>query len=221
LLKNGQVVCITHFFCIVIKNGLKLATEIIKLGMNLLLSWNLFVIAIFVVIIAYSYIIGINKTVKTIIGTYLAILAADGLGNIFRDYLLGSENFQKLIEIANLTNTDELLINFKVIVFITAVVILTVKGAYEVHIHGKQLMGSNILVTGVFGFMSAGLIVSTILVYVSGSSLIQKVSLQSNIIELYSSSNFVRAMVNYYDFWFAIPVVIIIAWSLVFDRTQD
>lgn len=189
--------------------------------MNLLLSWNLFVIAIFVIIIAYSYIIGINKTVKTILGTYLAILAADGLGNIFRDYLLSAENFQKLIEMANVTNSDELLISFKVIVFISAVVILTVKGAYEVHINGRQLPGSGILLTGIFGFMSAGLIVSTILVYVSGSSLIQKVSLQSNITELYSSSDFVRAMVDYYDFWFAIPVVIIIAWSLIFDKASD
>jgi hypothetical protein len=174
--------------------------------------------AIFIVIIAYSYIIGLNKTVKTIIGTYLAILAADGLGNIFRDNFLGSENFQKIMSIFNATNSDEMLISFKVVIFITAVVILTVKGAYEVHIHGKQLPGSNFVVNGVFGFMSAGLIVSTLLVYISGASLIQKVSLQSNIIELYTTSNFVRGMIDYYDFWFAIPVIVIIGWSLVFDH---
>jgi lipoprotein signal peptidase len=62
--------------------------------MNLLLSWNLFIIAIFIVIIAYSYIIGINKTVKTIIASYLAILAADGIGNIFKDYFLTSDGFK-------------------------------------------------------------------------------------------------------------------------------
>ncbi len=188
--------------------------------MNLMLSWNLFVIVIFIVIIAYSYIIGINKTVKTIIGTYLAILAADGIGNIFRDYFLSATNFQKFLDILNLSDSDEMLISLKVIIFISAVVILTVKGAYEVNIHGRQLLGSNILVTGLFGFLSAGLIVSTLLVYISGISLLQKVTVQSNIIELYTTSTFVQAMVDYYDFWFAIPVVIIIGWSIFFDSRE-
>jgi hypothetical protein len=205
-----------------LKNWGKLGSKINleKKKMNLMLSWNLFVIVIFIVIIAYSYIIGINKTVKTIIGTYLAILAADGIGNIFRDYFLSATNFQKFLDILNLSDSDEMLISLKVIIFISAVVILTVKGAYEVNIHGRQLLGSNILVTGLFGFLSAGLIVSTLLVYISGISLLQKVTVQSNIIELYTTSTFVQAMVDYYDFWFAIPVVIIIGWSIFFDSRE-
>lgn len=189
--------------------------------MNLLLSWNLFVLAIFIVIIAYSYIIGINKTVKTIIASYLAILAADGLGNIFKDYFLASDNFQKILGIMAVDNPDEMLISLKVIIFATTVVILTVKGAYEVHIHGRQAISSNLIITGIFGFLNAGLIISTLLVYVSGSSLIQKVAVQSNIIELYSSSDFVRMMIDYYDFWFAIPVLVIVIWSVVFDHKQS
>jgi hypothetical protein len=114
-----------------------------------------------------------------------------------------------------------MLISLKVIIFITAVVVLTVKGAYEVHIHGRQAIGSNFVITGLFGFLNAGLIMSTLLVYVSGSSLIQKVAVQSNIIELYSNSDFVRRMIDYYDFWFSIPVIIIIGWSIFFDHQES
>lgn len=189
--------------------------------MNLLLSWNLFIIAIFVVIIAYSYIIGINKTVKTIIGSYLAILAADGLGNIFKDYFLSSKNFVEVLSLMNVPDPDEALISIKVVIFVTAVVILTVKGAYEVHMNSHSLASSNIAITGLFGFLNAGLIVSTLLVYVSGSSFVQKANISSNIVELYTSSTFVRGMVDYYDFWFSVPVVVILIWSLFFNHSSD
>jgi hypothetical protein len=189
--------------------------------MNLLLSWNLFIIAIFIVIIAYSYIIGINKTVKTIIASYLAILAADGLGNIFRDYFLISPNFQEAMKLINLNSPDETLISIKVIIFVSAVVILTVKGAYEVKLHGRHLAASQFITTAIFGFLNAGLIISTLLVYVSGSSLIQKINIPSNIVELYTTSTFVKGMVDYYDFWFSIPVVVIIGWSVFFDHRED
>lgn len=182
--------------------------------MDLSLSWNLFVVAIFVVIIAYSYIIGLNRTVKTIISAYLGILAADGLGNLFHFYFLESDNFRKALELIKVTQLDEALISVKVIIFIAVVVMLTVKGAFEVEFH-KGRFGGDAITTGAFGFLNAGLIVSTILVYVSGLSFVQKVAVESNIVELYTSSTFIKAMVDYYNFWFSIPVVIIILWSLI------
>ncbi len=172
------------------------------------------------VIIAYSYIIGINKTVKTIIGSYLAILAADGLGNIFKDYFLSSEKFVKVLALVNIPNPDEALISIKVLIFVAAVVILTVKGAYEVHINTNNFVSGNLAITGVFGFLNAGLIISTLLVYVSGSSFVQKANVSSNIVDLYTASTFVQGMVDYYDFWFSIPVVVIVVWSLFFYQND-
>ena len=59
--------------------------------MEINLSWDLFVIVFFTVIIAYTFIIGRNQAVKIIISTYIAILAADGVGNIVERYFLGQE----------------------------------------------------------------------------------------------------------------------------------
>ena len=50
--------------------------------MEINLSWDLFVIVFFAVIIAYSFIIGRNQTLKVIIASYIAILASDGIGNL-------------------------------------------------------------------------------------------------------------------------------------------
>jgi len=221
LRKAQQVVYILSIILHSFKNTVKYVLYFHLIVMNLLLSWNLFILAIFIVIIAYSYIIGANKTVKTIISAYLAILASDGIGNIFRDYVLFSDNFAKIVSLFNMGSPDEMLISMKVIIFATAVVILTVRGAFDVKINPNNAPGGQIFVTGVFGFLSAGLIMSTLLVYVSGSSMIQKVSLQSNIVELYTSSEFVKFMVDYYDFWFAAPVVILIAWSLLFETSSE
>ena len=51
--------------------------------MNIELSWDLFVLVFFVVIMAYSLIIGRDNTLKVILGTYVAALTADAAGNLF------------------------------------------------------------------------------------------------------------------------------------------
>ncbi len=51
--------------------------------MNIQLTWDLFILVFFVVIVAYSLIIGRGNTLKVILGTYVAALAADAFGNIF------------------------------------------------------------------------------------------------------------------------------------------
>ena len=186
--------------------------------MNLELTWNLFVIVVFAVIMCYSFIIGLNRTFKTIIASYLAILAADGLGNLFQQYFLGSDTFVKALDLIQIDNLDESLIFTKVIIFIAFIVILTVKGVYKVEFGNEADPLTASILNGIFGFLNAGLIVSTMLVYVSGVSFVQANSVDSNIVEIYSSSSLVQAMVDYYSFWFSLPVVGLMLASLIFNR---
>ena len=58
--------------------------------MNIELSWDIFIVSLLILIVVYSFIIGVNKTIKTIIASYLGILCADGLGNILDQYFLAS-----------------------------------------------------------------------------------------------------------------------------------
>ena len=67
--------------------------------MNLNLSWDLFILVFFAVVVAYSFIIGKNQTLKVILGTYLAVLCADGMGNLFGKYFSVSVAFLKFMKL--------------------------------------------------------------------------------------------------------------------------
>jgi hypothetical protein len=185
--------------------------------MNLELSWNLFIVVLFAVIMAYSFIIGLHRTYKTVIACYLGVLAADGLGNLFQQYFLGSDTFVKALELISIDNLDESLIFTKVVVFVFFIVILTIKGVFKVELNEHADGPLAPFFTLLFGFLTAGLIISTMLVYISGVSFVQADSVNSNIIEIYTGSSFVRGMVDYYNFWFSMPVVILMVSSLIFN----
>ena len=188
--------------------------------MNLVLSWDLFVVVMFVMIVAYSFIIGLDRTLKTLIGTYLAILAADGLGNVTFLLMQQESKLTKLLKLYEVGGAESHVV-IKIILFIAIVVILSIRGAYQVNSEGFGFPAVNTLMSGVFGFLNAGLIVSTLLVYVSGISLIGAKASDSNIVDIYSSSQLVQYMVDYYNLWFSIPVVALVVWSLFFKREEE
>lgn len=186
------------------------------------LSWDLFVIVIFAVIIAYSFIIGKENTLKVIIGSYIAILTADGLGNLFRQYVLSSKEIVVFFKFIGLANEDRTMILVKVLTFIAAIVIISMKGGFE--IRGGSGRGGvvGLITTLLFGFLSAGLVISTLLIYVSGASFVGgNVSIINNTLAAaYSESSLIKLMIDNYNFWFAVPAVAFLLSSLFNKREQ-
>ncbi|PJC36708.1 hypothetical protein CO046_04240 [Candidatus Peregrinibacteria bacterium CG_4_9_14_0_2_um_filter_53_11] len=183
------------------------------------LSWDLFVVVIFAVIVAYSFIIGKENTLKVIIGSYIAILTADGLGNLFQEYLLGSSDFVAFMRFMGITGLDHTMLLFKIIVFIGAIVILTIKGGFEIR-NGLNMGGIiGLIINLVFGFLSAGLVISTLLIYVSGASFVEgALNIANNTLSVaYQDSSMIRLMIDNYNFWFALPAVAFLVTSLFND----
>ncbi len=181
-------------------------------SMAITLSWDLFIIVFFIVIIAYSFIIGKNQTLKVIIGSYIAVLTADGFGNLVEQFLLA-----KTDKLTFLPSSSPLVI-LKITVFILGIVLLAIRGGFEVNVPEDQTPFMGILTTFCFGFLNAGLIVSTILVYVSGFSFVEgstDLSL-SPIFELYTSSSMVQIMINNYNLWFSLPAIGFVFLSMVY-----
>lgn len=174
--------------------------------MEINLSWDLFVIVFFTVIIAYSFIIGRNQSVKIIISTYIAILAADGVGNIIERYLLGDE---PMIGALNLANDESSLILIKIVIFIFTIVLITTRGKFEINMTRSNSMLMRVMLSLTYGILSAGLITSTILIYASGASLVQESSIIINeaVLEIYRESQLVRLMINNYNAWFSLPAI--------------
>jgi hypothetical protein len=175
--------------------------------MNITLSWDLFVIVFFSVIIAYSFIVGRNATLKIIIGTYIATLTADGLANLVRQYI--SPN----VPLLSGPDSEQIYIVMKIVVFIIAVVVIAVKGGFEVNILMERQAVVRILSTFVFGALNAGLIVSTLLIYVSGFSLIGMQDAAVSVAGLGSESLLVQMMIDNYSLWFSLPAIALVVVS--------
>ncbi|MFA6023859.1 MAG: hypothetical protein WC777_01415 [Candidatus Gracilibacteria bacterium] len=181
---------------------------------NIRLSWDLFILVFFAVIIAYSFIIGRDQTLKVIISTYMAILTADGVGNLLQTYLLpAAPSLQG-------EAGDQALVLIKIFTFVLAIVLLAIKGGFIVDLPPERSVVTKILGNLSFGFLNAGLMVSTLLVYLTGGSFVMgsvRAGFESN---LYQESQFIQSIVDNYNIWFSLPVLAIVVVSL-FHPSQE
>jgi len=184
--------------------------------MNLNLSWDLFILVFFAVVTAYSFIIGKNQTLKVITATYVAILCADGMGNLFAKYFASSEAFLKFMKLFSIGNADQAVAFFKVLILIIIVVLMAVRGLYNYDSGADGPVSMRLSITLLLGVLSAGLMLSAMLVFVSGSSLVNHVAVLNNpLTEIYAQSRLVRIMLDYSNMWFFLPGVAIISLSMM------
>ena len=190
--------------------------------MNIDLSWDLFVVVFFVVIVAYSFIIGRDNTLKVILGTYVAMIAADAGGNLFADYFSGSAVFVKLLDFASVGNEQEAVVFVKLAIFVVMVILFAVKGAFEVDTVDDRSALIRLVLSVVYAVLSAGLIISTILVFISGVSLVSGGDFaQGNALwGIYDSSEFVRSIINNSHLWFSLPALSFLIHSLYTHKEQ-
>ncbi len=172
--------------------------------MQINLTWDLFIIVFLTIIIAYSFIIGRNQTLKIIISTYIAILTADGIGNIIEKYIS-----PKIINVL-FPNTDfaTAAIVIKIVIFVGVIVVLAMRGQFDVGLNEESSMALSTVVNAIFGVLSAGLIISTILFYMSGGSFLQPtVGVNTAISSIKRNSVLVGHLIDYYNVWFSLPAI--------------
>jgi hypothetical protein len=174
--------------------------------MEINLSWDLFVVVFFTVIIAYSFIIGRNQTLKIIIASYIAILTSDGIGNLIERFFIG-EN--PIINVLNFVGSEKSVIILKIIIFIFTIVVIVTRGRFTINMDKSKSSMMNMILTITYGILSAGLITSTILIYASGASLVQETSIVMNeaVLKMYHESFMVQMMINNYNMWFSLPAI--------------
>lgn len=189
--------------------------------MDLKLSWDLFVIVFFAIITAYSFIIGRRDTLKIIIATYIATLTADGIGNIFQKIFAQTTFFNRLIAFMGYSgDTLQLASILKILLFIAIIVILTIYGDYEVDQPPQQHAFINLLFLAALSFLSCGLILSTIIVFANGGSLIGgTTAISESFKTVYEQSRFVKGLLDFHDIWFSLPGFVFVLIS-IFQRKR-
>lgn len=181
---------------------------------NIRLSWDLFVLVFFAVVIAYSFIVGRNQTIKIIIASYMAILTADGLGNLFERYLLPTAPALQGVQ------GVQALVLLKIFVYVLVIVLVAVRGGFRVDLPAENSVITRVLANLSFGFLNAGLMVSALLVYLTGGSFVMGTVQSSLHTNLYSESQFIKTLVDNYDIWFSLPAVALVLLSF-FQPQED
>jgi len=182
--------------------------------MSINLTWDLFVIVFFSIIVAYSFIIGRNQTLKIIVSSYIAILASDGIGNMIERYFIGD---MAMVDAASFSSDANALIIIKILIFVFTIVLITTRGRFTIDMgtaHGFLL---STILTLSYGVLSAGLIISTMLIYVSGLSLVAGGGeiVNEAVMEMYRQSYLVQIMIDNYNVWFSLPAVMFVMASLI------
>ncbi|MCC7432524.1 hypothetical protein IT412_03285 [Candidatus Peregrinibacteria bacterium] len=190
--------------------------------MDLQLSWDLFIIVFFAIVTAYSFIIGRRDTLKIIIATYIATLSADGLGNIFERLVGQTSFFSKLVAFIGYGGgVGQFASVMKILIFIAVIVFLTIYGDYEIQDAPDQNAFISLLTLSALALLSGGLILSSIIVFANGGSLINGTAAISDSFKaVYEQSRFVRGLLDWHDAWFALPGVIFVAIS-IFQRNKS
>lgn len=187
--------------------------------MEINLSWDLFVIVFFAVIIAYSFIIGRNQTLKIIIASYIAILTADGIGNLIKHYFIGKGS---AIEGVSIPADDGNLVVLKIFIFVLTIVLVSTRGRFTMNMSRPNSSVMNVILSLTYGILSAGLITSTILIYTSGASLVQEtgVIINETVLAMYRDSMMVQTMINNYNVWFSLPAITFVISSFLGEEVD-
>jgi len=181
--------------------------------MDITLSWDLFVIVFFAMVIAYSFIIGKHESVKIIIATYIATVAVQGIGNILMR-LTGDS--QPILVVLGLSIDSTLLATIKLVIFVAIIIFIVVRSGIEVE-YSKDTNGVlNTLITGVFGFATAGLLLSTLLTFVAGGPILDAGLAETvNVSVIVQQSKLMQLMILNQDLWFCLPAILLIGVGLL------
>lgn len=180
--------------------------------LSLTLSWDLFIVVFFAIVMSYSYIIGKQQSMKVIIASYIAIIATQGIGNVLSRLMGGTDALASV----GLPTDLALVALAKIFLFALCVIIFVIRSGIDVQYSHESGTIMNIISTGLFGFATAGLIVSTILTYAAGSGILDSAMAGlSTIAPLAQTSTLMQLMILNQDIWYTLPAFLIIAMGFL------
>ncbi|MBI3331674.1 hypothetical protein HYZ99_01810 [Candidatus Peregrinibacteria bacterium] len=184
--------------------------------MDITLSWDLFIIVFFAIIITYSFIIGRTESVKIIIATYIAIVAVQGVGNILQRMLGDSSAVMKVL---GLSLDIELVSITKLILFVIILIALAIWSGAQVEYKEEPGFVVHTLLTALFGFTTAGLLVSTLVTYAAGVPLLdQNLPNVQSLSPVIAQSQLMQIMILNQDLWFSLPALLLLGAGILGNR---
>ncbi|MSR87397.1 hypothetical protein EXS70_04490 [Candidatus Peribacteria bacterium] len=186
--------------------------------MNLTLSWDLFIIVFFALVVTYSLIIGKKESTKIILASYIAIVAVQGVGN-FAERMLGFDNMQSLFSSVGIPLDATATSIMKLVLFITIVVFLAVRAGLHVQYGHDNSVVTNVAMTVLSGFATAGLLLATLLTFIAGAPLLDmQITTTPGLDAILKDSTLMTLMIQNLDLWFTLPAGVLIATGFFSDQ---
>ena len=180
---------------------------------NLTLSWDLFIVVFFAIVMSYSFIIGKHQSVRVIIASYIGIIATQGIGNVM-SRLVG--NSEQMFSAIGMPTDPSVIALGKIFIFAICVFIFVTRSGIDVSYEKDAGRILSIVYTGFFGFATAGLIVSTVLTYASGSRILDATLIaQGAIADITKGSTLMQLMILNQDIWYTLPAFLIVATGFI------
>ena len=158
-------------------------------------TWDLFITLFFLIALAYGFILGRGRIVIILVITYVAFVVALETGSVVYTFFAGPTAVTNNIWVeSNVT-----LFIIRAAIFASIVVLVSIKGELGALTSLARGLRSTLL-TGVYAFFNAGLIISCIIKFLPEES-------QAT---LFSMSSLAAKVDSYRSWWLVIPVIVMI-----------
>jgi len=163
-------------------------------------TWDLIITLFFVMFAAYGLLLGRGKVITALLASYVGLAVAGEAGNIFAEALKNFSGFAPFLSS---------LFTVKIIIFALIVIFLTLKlGSFEFGSEqGLVATGT----TAVLSFLNAGLILSTVGLFMSES--------ERSII--FAQSDLAIKIMDFRFWWLVGPFVVLVLAGMLKNRFQQ
>ena len=187
--------------------------------MTIVLTWDLFVIVFFGLVITYSFIIGKHEAVKIVIATYIATVAVEGLGNIIERV---SGDSKPILSVLGMDFATPTLTGIKLIMFVALIIFIAIRSGMEIE-YSKEGNGPlDTAVTALFGVATAGLLLSTLLTYVAGVNLLDaQLATATQVSPIADQSRLMQIMIRNQDLWYALPALLLLVVGFLSNDSKE
>ena len=184
--------------------------------MPITLSWDLIVIVFFATVVAYSFIVGKDESVKIIIASYIAIVAVQAIGNLLS--LLSAQS-TSVMDMLGFGLSPDIISIIKLILFVAMIIVLAIRGGFEME-YAKDIEGTwEPVITGAFGFATAGLLLTALLTYIAAKPILDFSLPSAPLLQpLLQGSTLVQWMVTYQNIWFCLPALLLLGVGFAATR---
>lgn len=167
---------------------------------------------------AYGFVVGKKECVKVIVGTYMAAVSIQAIIMLCARI---EPEFMQLLRSLGFGISPDIFSSAKLVLFLCMMVLIAVRGGLDVQYAKENWQLTNIIVTGLFGIATAGLMVVSLITYLSAVPLLSpQLGMTPLLLPIIQQSTLLKILIHYQDIWFALPALLLLIVGF-YDHTRS